>query len=92
MDRRLNVENTGGMASAGYLVGPDGLRVEPIALHGAHLAMAKLHHPHLQPDDTVFLVTRHGKLVCYCRDIEDVAEIIDLTQLHGPDEAGEVAG
>lgn len=39
-----------------------------------------------------FLVTRHGRLVGYCRDVEEVGELVDLRTLRGPDSAAESGG
>jgi hypothetical protein len=38
------------------------------------------------------VVTRRGRLVAYCRDIEEVAEHVDLSTLRGPGEAAEDVG
>jgi hypothetical protein len=80
------------MADARYLVGPDGLRVEPIRLGEADLAYARARHPDARADEAFFLVTRRGRLVAYCRDIEEVGELVDLAELRGPGEAGEETG
>lgn len=79
------------MAEASYLVGPDGLRVEAVQLGEADLAFVRAHHRDAHAGQAWFLITRHGRLVAYCRDIEEVAEHVELTDLHGPGEAAEGA-
>ncbi|MWA02857.1 hypothetical protein F8568_021265 [Actinomadura sp. LD22] len=79
------------MPHAGHLEGPDGLRVEAVRLGDADVAFARAHHPDARAGQTWFLLTRHGRLVAYCRDVEEVAEHVDLSDLHGPGEAAEDA-
>ncbi|MFD0687591.1 hypothetical protein [Actinomadura fibrosa] len=80
------------MADAGYLLGPDGLRVEAVELTEADLVYARMRHRDARIGQAWFLVTRRGKLVAYCRYIEEVAELVDLTDLHGPGSAAEESG
>ncbi|TYK45096.1 hypothetical protein [Actinomadura decatromicini] len=80
------------MAGSGFLVGPDGVRVEPVELQPVDVAYARRRHRDAKPGDVFFLVTRHGRLLGYCRDIEEVAELVDLRLLHGPDDAAESGG
>ncbi|WP_433145216.1 hypothetical protein ACQPZ8_01695 [Actinomadura nitritigenes] len=79
------------MAEEGYLVGPYGLRVEVVQLGEADLAFVRAHHRDARAGQAWFLITRHGRLVAYCRDIEEVAGHVELTELHGPGEAAEDA-
>ncbi|MCP9947252.1 hypothetical protein [Actinomadura madurae] len=80
------------MQEARYLVGPDGLRVQVVTLDDGDLVLAQAHHRDARAGQAWFLVTRRGQLVAYCRDIEEVAEHVDLADLHGPGEAAEDAG
>ncbi|MEO3826447.1 hypothetical protein [Actinomadura sp. B10D3] len=80
------------MAHARSLVGPDGIRVGVITLDDGDLVLARAHHEDARAGQAWFVVTRRGRLVAYCRDIEEVAEHVDLALLHGPDEAAEDAG
>jgi hypothetical protein len=80
------------MAEARYLVGPDGLRVEAIRLGEADLVYARVRHPQAQAGQSFFLVTRREGLVAYCRDVEEVAEFVDLADLSRPGDAAEEAG
>lgn len=75
---------------ARYLVGPDGIRVEPVELHGSHLIFARMVDPAAQEGAVWYRVTRNGAAVRmpgYVPDIEAVAELVPLAELHGPDEA-----
>lgn len=97
LDRDQRVADTGVMVGGRYLEGPDGLRVEPITLDDVHLQLAQQRHPDAEVGEGWFLITRHGRLVCYCRDIEEVAGVlaslaIELADLHSPGEAAEDAG
>lgn len=56
------------------------------------LIYVQARHRDARPGQAWFVVTRHGRLVAYCRDIEEVAEHIDLADLHGPGDAAEDAG
>ena len=80
------------MAGSGHLVGPDGVRVEAVDLKPVDVAYARRRHRDAQAGQVWFLVTRHGRLVGYCRDIEEVAELVDLRLLHGRDDAAESGG
>ncbi|TDD86815.1 hypothetical protein E1298_16950 [Actinomadura rubrisoli] len=80
------------MADARYLTGPDGLRVEVVELDDADLAYARIRHRDARAGQSWFLVTRRGRLVAYCRDIEEVAEHVDLTDLNPPGDAAEEIG
>lgn len=73
-----------------YLVGPDGIRVEPVRLYGAHLIFARMVDPQASPGEEWFRVTQHGAALGdgYVRDVEALAELVPLAELHGPDEAG----
>jgi hypothetical protein len=77
------------MADSGYLEGPDGLRVEAVQLTNADIAFAQVHHRDARAGQAWFLLTRHGRLVAYCHDIEEVAQHVDLAQLHGPGDAAQ---
>jgi hypothetical protein len=72
-------------AGGGHLVGPDGIRVEAVELAAEDVAYARRRHRGAQEGDVFFLVTRRGRLVAYCRDIEEVAEHVNLGELRGPD-------
>lgn len=80
------------MAAARYLVGPDGLRVEAITLGEADIVYARGRHPDAHVGQPFFLITRRGKLIAYCRDIEEVAEHVDLTDLKAPGDEAEETG
>lgn len=80
------------VGSGGHLVGPDGIGVDAVELAAEDVAYARRGHPDAQAGQVWFLVTRHGRLVAYCRDIEEVAEHVDLRALRGPDAAAEDAG
>ncbi|TDD97715.1 hypothetical protein [Actinomadura rubrisoli] len=80
------------MAGDRYLVGPDGVRVEAVELADEDVAYARRRHRDAQAGEAFFVVTRRGRLVGYCRDIEEVAELVDLQSLRGPDSAAEDAG
>ncbi|NKZ03284.1 hypothetical protein [Actinomadura latina] len=79
------------MANARHLLGPDGIRVEVVTLGDGDLALAQAHHRDARAGQTWFVVTQRGRLVAYCRDIEEVAEYVNLADLRGPD-AAEGAG
>lgn len=66
--------HTGRMAGSGFLVDPDGVRVEPVELAPVDVAYARRRHRDAQAGQVWYVVTRHGRLVGYCRDIEEVAE------------------
>jgi hypothetical protein len=74
-----------------YLVGPDGIRVEPVRLHGAHLIFARMVDPAAAPGEEWFRVTQRGAALGagYVRDVEALAELVPLAELRGPEEAGE---
>ncbi|MER6813576.1 hypothetical protein ABT299_30275 [Spirillospora sp. NPDC000708] len=76
------------MARASYLEGPDGLRVQAVRLGEADLTFVRAHHPDARAGQAWFLLTRQGRLVAYCRNIEEVAEHVNLAELHAPGEAG----
>ncbi|CND87530.1 Uncharacterised protein [Mycobacterium tuberculosis] len=80
------------MASARYLLGPDGIRVEVITLNDGDLALAQAHHPDARAGQAWFLVTQRGRLLAYCRDIEEVADHVPLADLHAPTNAAEDTG
>ncbi|MGP4092915.1 hypothetical protein [Nonomuraea sp. KM90] len=73
-----------------YLVGPDGIRVEPVKLFGAHLIFARMVDPEATPGEEWFRVTQRGAALGpgYVRDVEALAELVPLAELRGPDEAG----
>ncbi|WP_344265874.1 hypothetical protein [Actinomadura napierensis] len=77
------------MVEPRYLLGPGGLRVEAVRLGEADMAFVRAHHRDAAPGQAWFLLTRDGSLVAYCRDIEEVAEHVDLVDLHGPGDAAE---
>ncbi|MER7546377.1 hypothetical protein [Actinomadura sp.] len=80
------------MANPRHLVGPDGIRVEVVALDDGDLTLAQAQHRDARQGEAWFVVTRRGRLVAYCRDIEEVAEHVALADLHGPGEASEDVG
>lgn len=71
-----------------YLVGPDGLRVEPVQLeHGsAHWIFARMVEPSAQPGEVWYRVTRHGAAVGpgYFQ-LDQLQEIVNLSELRAPD-------
>lgn len=74
------------------MVGPDGVRVEAVELQPVDVAYARRRHRDAQAGDVFFLVTRRGRLVGYCADVEEVGELVDLRTLRGPDSAAESGG
>lgn len=80
------------MGHGRYLIGPDGLRVDVITVDDAQLTLARNWCPEARKGQQLYLVTRHGALLVYCADIEELTEVVgDLSQLHGP-AAGEDVG
>ncbi|TDD37865.1 hypothetical protein E1287_07355 [Actinomadura sp. KC06] len=80
------------MSEPRFLTGPDGLRVEAVTLDDADLIYAQARHSDARAGQSWFLITRYGRLVAYCRDIEEVAEHVDLAALQGPGDASQDAG
>lgn len=75
-----------------YLVGPGGLRVEPVQLqHGsAHWIFARMVEPEAQPGEIWYRVTKHGAAVgAGYFQLDQLQEIVDLAKLRAPGEAGE---
>lgn len=77
------------VGSGGYAVDPDGVRVEAVELAPEDVAYARRRHRDAEAGEVFFLVTHHGRLVGYCRDVEEVGELVDLRTLRGPDSAAE---
>lgn len=75
--------------SGSFAGGPDGVRVEAVELQPEDVAYARRRHRDAQAGDVFFLVTRHGRLIGYCRDVEEVGGLVDLRTLRGPDSAAE---
>ncbi|GGU06248.1 hypothetical protein GCM10010177_76960 [Actinomadura citrea] len=92
MDRIVRRVHTASMANARHLLGPDGIRVDVVALDDVDLVFAQARHRDARAGQLWFVVTRRGRLVAYCRDIEAVAEHVELADLHGPGEASEDTG
>jgi hypothetical protein len=80
------------MANARYLLGPDGIRVEVVTLDDGDLALAQAHHLDARAGQAWFLLTQRGRLLAYCRDIEEVADHVPLADLHAPTNAAEDTG
>lgn len=78
---------------ADYLVGPDGLRVQPVKLRvgGADWLFARMVEPNAQLGEVWYRVTRGGAAVGVgYYQLDELQDIVDLSQLHAPDEgAGE---
>ncbi|MGR6922538.1 hypothetical protein ACU635_50505 [[Actinomadura] parvosata] len=74
-----------------YLIGPHGIRVEPVRLRGADLIFARMVDPDAQPGEEWFRVTQRGAALGpgYVRDVEALAELVPLAELRAPEEAGE---
>lgn len=64
--------------------GPGRDPVGVVGLAAEDVAYARRRHRGAREGDVYFLVTRRGRLVGYCRDIEEVAEFVDLRALRGP--------
>ncbi|MBO2444519.1 hypothetical protein [Actinomadura nitritigenes] len=79
------------MPAAGHLEGPAGLRVEAVQLGDVDVVHACTYHPDVRTGQASFLSTCDGRLVAHYRDIGEGAELVDLTDLHGPGEAAEGA-
>lgn len=84
--------HTGQMAGSGFAVGPGGVRVEAVELQPVDVAYAHRRHRDAEAGEVFSLVTRHGRLGGYCRDIEEVGELVDLRTLRGPDSTTESGG
>ncbi|MEU4574659.1 hypothetical protein [Nonomuraea sp. NPDC023979] len=74
-----------------YLVGPDGLRVEPVQLMrgAAHWLFARIIEPTAQEGEVWYRVTRHGQAVGFpgYYQLDQLQEIVDLSKLRGPDQS-----
>ncbi|MFB4275711.1 hypothetical protein ACBJ59_10500 [Nonomuraea sp. MTCD27] len=75
-----------------YLVGPDGLRVEPVQLTpgSAHWIFARMVEPAARPGEVWYRVTRGGAAVGggYFQ-LDQLQEIVNLADLRAPEQAGE---
>lgn len=72
-------------------MGPDGIQVEAVELRPVNVVYARRWHSDAAVGQVWFLVARRGRLVGYCRDIEEVGEVVDLAQLRAPVSAPEDA-
>ncbi|MET7334285.1 hypothetical protein [Nonomuraea sp. NPDC005650] len=72
-----------------YLIGPDGIRVEPVRLQGGHLIFARMVDPAAAPGKEWFRVTQRGAALGpgYVRDVEALAELVSLAELRSSNEA-----
>ncbi|WP_157253239.1 hypothetical protein [Nonomuraea typhae] len=74
-----------------YLVGPGGLRVEPVELGDpdSNLLLARMWDAGAQPGEVWYRVTRNGMALgvpgIYPMDV--LQELLDLTELREPDES-----
>lgn len=75
-----------------YLVGPDGLRVEPVELTygSAHWVFAQMVDPSAQAGEVWYLVTRNGRPVGMpgYYQLHELEEIVNLGDLRAPEEEG----
>jgi hypothetical protein len=75
---------------APYLLGPDGLKVEPVQLRrgDVHWLFARIVEPDAREGEVWYRVTRHGAAVGFpgYYQLHELEEIVDLAELHGPDE------
>ncbi|MET7465893.1 hypothetical protein [Nonomuraea sp. NPDC005501] len=77
---------------APYLVGPDGLRVEPVELRvdTVHWLFARMIEPAARPGEIWYRVTRHGHaLGMGYYQLDQLQELVDLAELRAPADAGE---
>lgn len=76
-----------------YLVGPDGLRVEPVQLTRgtAHWIFAQMVDPGARPGEIWYFVTRNGRPLGFPGYYQQhqLEEIVDLADLREPEEGAD---
>lgn len=75
---------------APYLIGPDGLRVEPVQLRkdSAHWLFARMKEPGAQVGEIWYRVTRNGQAVGLpgYYQLHELEDLVDLSELRAPEE------